>query len=201
MLVLSFSETMDASSFAGELAKVSVSTPGTPVQLAGTARADGTNIIVTLEPAVLESLLAVISAAPNAGAPGLLSLTVPGASPQFADTSGNAVTSVSGNVLIEDGRPPALVSASVTSSDTIVARFSEDLADNTVQLSDFEVPGYDISSVSEMSGVVTITMANPDTFTVRDAPGVRMAGPVSDLFGNVLEPGQTVISVNRICRR
>ena len=198
VLVLSFSETMDASSFAGELAKVSVSTPGTPVQLAGTARADGTNIIVTLEPAVLESLLAVISAAPNAGAPGLLSLTVPGAAPQFADTSGNAVTSVSGNVLIEDGRPPALASASVTSSDTIVARFSEDLADNTVQLSDFEVPGYDISSVSELSGVVTITMANPDTFTMRDAPGVRTAGPVSDLFGNTLEPGAQIQSANAI---
>ena len=41
-------------------------------------------------------------------------------------------------------------------------------------------------------------MANPDTFSARDAPGVRMAGPVSDLFGNVLEPGPQVISVNRI---
>ena len=198
VLVLSFSETMDASSFAGELAKVSVSTPGTPVQLAGTARADGTNVIVTLEPAVLQSLLAVISAAPNAGAPGLLSLAVPGASPQFADTSGNAVASVSGNVLIEDGRPPSMVSASVTSSDTIVVRFSEDLADNTVQTSDFEVLGYDVSSVSELSGTVTITMANPDTFSMRDTPGVRTAGPVSDLFGNVLEPGAQIQSVNAI---
>ena len=197
VLVLSFSETMDASSFAGELAKVSVSAQGTPVRLAGTARADGTNVIVTLEPAVLGSLLAVISAAPNAGAPGLLSLQTT-AAPQFADTSGNAVVSVSGSILIEDGRPPALVSAEVTSSDTIVVRFSEDLADNTVQTSDFEVLGYGVSSVSEMSGVVTITMANPDTFSARDAPGVRMAGPVSDLFGNALEPGQTVISVNRI---
>ena len=198
VLVLSFSETMDASSFAGEIAKVSVRTPGDPVRLAGTARADGTNIIVTLEPAVLQSLLAVISAAPNAGAPGLLSLEVPGASPQFADTSGNAVVSVSGNVLIEDGRPPSMVSASVTSSDTIVVRFSEDLADETVQTSDFEVPGYDVSSVSELSGTVTITMANPDTFSMRDTPGVRTAGPVSDLFGNTLAPGAQIQSVNAI---
>ena len=198
VLVLSFSETMDASSFAGELAKVSVNTPGDPVRLAGTARADGTNVIVTLEPAVLRSLLAVISAAPNAGAPGLLSLAVPGAAPQFADTSGNAVTAVSGNILIEDGRPPSMVSASVTSSDTIVVRFSEDLADGTVQTSDFSVPGYDVSSVSELSGTVTITMANPDTFTMRDAPGVRTAGPVSDLFGNTLEPGARIQSVNAI---
>ena len=106
VLVLSFSETMDASSFAGELSKVSVNTPGDPVRLAGTARADGTNVIVTLEPDVLESLLAVISAAPNAGAPGLLSLQTT-AAPQFADTSGNAVTTVSGNILIE-GRPAAI---------------------------------------------------------------------------------------------
>ena len=198
VLVLSFSETMDASSFAGELSKVSVATPSDPVRLAGTARADGTNIVVTLDDAVIRSLLAVISAAPNAGAPGLLSLQVPGAAPQFTDTSGNAVTSVSGNILIEDGRPPSLVSASVTSSDTIVVRFSEDLADDTVQTSDFTIPGYDISSVSEMSGTVTITMANPETFTVRDAPGVRTAGPVSDLFGNVLEPGARIQSVNAI---
>ncbi len=198
VLVLSFSETMDASSFAGELAKVSVNTPGDPVRLAGTARADGTNVIVTLDPDVLRSLLAVISAAPNAGAPGLLSLAVPGAAPQFADTSGNAVTAVSGNILIEDGRPPSMVSASVTSSDTIVVRFSEDLADGTVQTSDFSVPGYDVSSVSELSGTVTITMANPDTFTMRDAPGVRTAGPVSDLFGNTLEPGARIQSVNAI---
>ena len=200
VLVLSFSETMDASSFAGELAKVSVSesVQGTSVQLAGTARADGTNVIVTLEPAVLRSLLAVISAAPNAGAPGLLSLEVPGASPQFADTSGNAVASVSGNVLIEDGRPPSMVSASVTSSDTIVVRFSEDLADGTVQTSDFSVPGYDVSSVSELSGVVTITMSDPEAFAERDAPGVRTAGPVSDLFGNTLEPGARIQSVNAI---
>ena len=199
LLVLSFSETMDAGSFAGELSKVSVRTPSGQVALGGTARADGARTVVTPDAQVLASLLAAVSAAPNAGAAGLLALVVPGAAPQFADTSGNAVTaaSVPRDVLIEDGSPPSLVSASVTSSRTVVLAFSEDLDDGTVHLSDFAVPGYRVSSASERSGVVTLTLPSA-AFSARDAPRVELSGPVSDLFGNVLQPGSAAQSTNAI---
>ena len=196
LLALVFDETMDAGSFAGELSKVSIAAPGSAVPVSGSAAAQGTQIVVTLDARVLERLLAAVSAANAAGAAAPLSLQVPGPAPQFADTSGNVAEPVSGSVLVEDGRPPALISARVTDSRTIVAQFNEDLDNATVQLSDFYVPGYAISAAAEQDGTVTLTLAADAS--VRDRLRVEMAGAVSDLFGNVLPPGSSVLSANLI---
>ena len=238
VLVLGFSETMDAASVQNELSKVAVATPDGRVQLSGTAQAQGTRVTVSLASSVFLSLLdsmpdtfvvprpgtnstlqaerapldlgpislpvpgtnSTVQAARAQLEPGELYLQVPGADPLFTDTSSNVVKreSLQGRVSVEDGSPPSLVSASVVGPHTVVARFSEDLDDGTVQPYDFGVSGRTVLSVQESSGSVTIALRDASPFSSDDTPAVSVEGPVSDTFGNVLEPGPSVLADNSI---
>ena len=238
VLVLGFSETMDAASVASEISRVAVATPDGRVQLSGTAQAQGTRVLVELASPVFLSLLDTLPdtlVVPRPGTnstvqaprapldlgpvslpvpgtnstvqvaraqldPGDLYLQVPGADPLFEDTSSNVVKpgSVRGQVYVEDGSPPSLVSASVVGPFTVVARFSEDLDDGTVQPYDFGVSGQTVQSVQERSGDVTITVREARQFSAGDTPAVTLEGPVSDTFGNALEPGSSVVASNQI---
>ena len=238
VLVLGFSETMDAASVQNELSKVAVATPDGRVQLSGTAQGQGTRVEVSLASPVFLSLLdsmpdtfvvprpgtnstlqaerapldlgpislpvpgtnSTVQAARAQLASGDLYLQVPGADPLFTDTSSNVVKreSVQGRVYVEDGSPPSLVSASVVGPHTVVAQFSEDLDDGTVQPYDFGVSGRTVHSVQESSGAVTIVLRDESPFSPDDTPAVSVEGPVSDTFGNVLEPGPSVLADNSI---
>ena len=238
VLVLGFSETMDAASVQNELSKVAVATPDGRVQLSGTAQAQGTRVTVSLASPVFLSMLdsmpdtfvvprpgtnstlqaerapldlgpislpvpgtnSTVQAARAQLEPGDLYLQVPGADPLFTDTSSNVVKreSLQGRVYVEDGSPPSLVSASVVGPHTVVARFSEDLDDGTVQPYDFGVSGRTVHSVQESSGTVTIVLRDASPFSSDDTPAVSVEGPVSDTFGNVLEPGPSVLADNSI---
>ncbi len=238
VLVLGFSETMDASSVESEISRVAVATPDGRVQLSGTAQAQGTRVTVSLASPVFLSLLDSMQdtfVVPRPGTnstlraerapldlgpislpvpgtnstvqvaraqlePGDLYLQVPGADPLFTDTSSNVVKreSVQGRVYVEDGSPPSLVSASVVGPHTVVAQFSEDLDDGTVQPYDFGVSGRTVHSVQESSGAVTIALRDASPFSSDDTPAVSVEGPVSDTFGNILEPGPSVLADNSI---
>lgn len=159
--------------------------PGGPAKLLGTADSDTVKILLT--ETQRQAALALS---------GQVSLSI--GSGAFSDTAGNAVAEYLGMPLPDgaDLVAPTLASASVSGPSEIRAHFSEDLLDSSVQADDFTVTDHPVASVSEDSGTVTIILADQIPATSGQTLRVTLAGPVSDVAGNVLEAGAYTDALN-----
>lgn len=123
------------------------------------------------------------------------------------DLTGNSAQGTTSNTVFVDNKVPEVISVEATSPTTIVITFSEDLDDAQLATTDFAVfrtfdgvtlsDPLDISSISEVDGVVTLTLASP--LQEGDNPQVVVnpeeGGSIVDLAGNELTETDTVVDV------
>jgi hypothetical protein len=120
----------------------------------------------------------------------------------LSDASGNlniAYTTVAQNTLKINAHAPTLLSANVTSANTIDVTFSEDIDGTTVNKSgnEFTVSGHTVSGAQELNGVVTLTLATP--ITAAETPSVTFSSTdFKDLAGNQAVSPATIIATNSV---
>lgn len=113
----------------------------------------------------------------------------------FSSTSnGYTIDFGQSTAVIFDQVPPQLLSIAGQgcNTTTLTVTFTENILCNTVQASDFSIPGYTITNVN--SSACTAGGTYDNTFTLTVSPGLpsgsytmNMAGPVTDLCGNPLQ--------------
>ena len=104
----------------------------------------------------------------------------------ISDTSGIAARASTVALSVTDDTAPAFVSATVISDSVVRAVFDDILA--APQASDFEVSGYQISSVSLGADGTTVSITITGTFAEGSRVQVSAGSGIEDRFGNALEP-------------
>ncbi|MBN1824261.1 MAG: hypothetical protein JW803_08085 [Endomicrobiales bacterium] len=92
--------------------------------------------------------------------------------------------------------PPRMVSAAAVAVDGIMVQFSEDLADGTIDASDFSVEGFGVTGATETApGAVLLTVSEMPT----DAnPWVVIVSEISNLIGSYAVIGSSVQAADNI---
>ena len=104
----------------------------------------------------------------------------------ISDTSGIAARASTVALSVTDDTAPAFVSATVISDSVVRAVFDDILA--APSASDFEVSGYQISSVSLGADGTTVSITITGTFAEGSRVQVSAGSGIEDRFGNALEP-------------
>lgn len=119
-------------------------------------------------------------------------------------TNGYTINFAQSSAVIFDQVPPQLLSISGQgcNSTTLTVTFTENILCNTVQASDFSLPGYTVTNVTSPACAAGGTYDNSYTLTISPALSagsytMNMAGPVTDLCGNPLQlPASLGFNIN-----